>query len=34
MDLISEFIFCETNEEGKSTKVINETIFILKECFD
>jgi len=22
MDLISEFIFCETNEEGKSTKVI------------
>lgn len=21
MDLISEFIFCETNEEGKSTKV-------------
>lgn len=22
MDLISEFIFCETNEEGKPTKVI------------
>lgn len=22
MDLISEFVFCETNEEGKSTKVI------------
>lgn len=22
MDLISEFIFCETNEEGKPTKVL------------